>query len=320
MKIKKIFKSISKALLFVTILLILLYLPSFMFRPDYMAEHDFDLGRNEAIIKISKEAPDTIDVLVMGDSLSYTSVSPMQIWEEYGYTVFDAGGSGQKISETYDTLKVALEKQHPKIVLLETNAIFRKENDGRDEVSALSGRLYDACPLLKYHNVWKTPFVRRTGRDYKGYHVNTSVRPYDGGEYLEKTDECMTIATENMRAFKKVKELCDENGIMLILYSAPSPRCYNTKKINAVKALASAEACEYLDLNQEVENLGINWAKDTRDKGDHLNSFGTRKTTDYIGKYLHSLGVLKDRSNDEKLSDWHEIYAQYKKAEKKKGF
>ena len=39
-------------------------------------------------------------------------------------------------------------------------------------------------------------------------------------------------------------------------------RCSNTQMKKGIA---------YLDLNEKVEELGLNWTEDTQDKGDHLN-------------------------------------------------
>ena len=129
--IKKNF--IARCFLFTGILLILLYIPSYILSPEFMTKHELNLGRNEVYAKVANEKNDTIDVIVLGDSLSYTTVSPMQIWEEYGYAVFDAGAPGQNINETLEVLEISLEKQHPKMALLETNELYRKTKEsGKD--------------------------------------------------------------------------------------------------------------------------------------------------------------------------------------------
>lgn len=56
---------------------------------------------------------------------------------------------------------------------------------------------------------------------------------------------------------------------------------------------ADEKGIAYLDLNEKVEELGLNWAEDTQDKGDHLNVYGAEKVTSYLGNYLEDNYELK---------------------------
>lgn len=83
-------------------------------------------GRYNSYVGIQKEQKDSIDMLVLGDSESMTSISPMELWKSTGITSYICGQSGQRISESYYMLKHALDYQSPQVVLLETNMLFRE--------------------------------------------------------------------------------------------------------------------------------------------------------------------------------------------------
>ena len=74
---------------------------------------------------ILSENKNSIDAVVIGDSLIYSSVSPMEIWHNYGYSVYDCASAAQLLKDSYDNLKVALENQDLKVVFLEANVLYR---------------------------------------------------------------------------------------------------------------------------------------------------------------------------------------------------
>ena len=110
------------------------------------------------------------------------------------------------------------------------------------------------------------------------------------------------------------------NDIQLILYTVPSPVNWNYKRYNGIKDFAERNKLPFLDLNLKTEELGIDWATDTYDKGDHLNFFGAQKLTSYIGNYLSENSKLIDHREDEKYLFWNDIWKKYLKITNKNGF
>ena len=118
-------KHMLRTCLFLVILFLLIFLPGLVLTPKVVMKYHLGAGRNAVYSRIANEPKNTIDVLVMGDSESYTSISPMKIWNETGYTVYAAGPPGANLADTRNVLKTALESQKTKVILLETHSLFR---------------------------------------------------------------------------------------------------------------------------------------------------------------------------------------------------
>lgn len=121
---KKIIKRIVSCVLFVAILLGLLQVSSLIFQPksnDKAAGIHYPRANG-----IFSEPKDSIDTVFIGDSEVYHSFIPLNIWRDYGITSYDVSSPAQKLVYSMEFLKKTFEKQTPKIVFLETNAIFRK--------------------------------------------------------------------------------------------------------------------------------------------------------------------------------------------------
>ena len=271
-------------------------------------------GRSRVFASVSAEKKNTIDVLVAGDSESYTSVSPMDLWDRAGIAAYDCGQPGQRIQETYYILKTAFRTQSPKLVLFETNTMFRDPGFLKNVQLSLTEPLAYHFPVIKYHNAWKALFDGPGGpkKSYKGFEIRDKVVSYEGDEaYMKETKNNAQIPEVVRVYMEKRKRLCEKNGADLLLVSAPSPKNYNYKKHNSLEEYARENNLPYVDLNMKFRDIGIDWKQDSYDRGDHLNISGARKVTAYIGQYLADNYDLPDRRNDDGWREWDNLAREY---------
>ena len=87
---KQTLKKVGGAALFLAILALLLGVLSRGVTDLVTKNDDLVPARNKSTVKIRQEAGQTIDVLIVGDSLSYSSFSPMQLWNSHGMAAFVA--------------------------------------------------------------------------------------------------------------------------------------------------------------------------------------------------------------------------------------
>ena len=57
---------------------------------------------------------------------------------------------------------------------------------------------------------------------------------------------------------------------------------------------------------------GVGYTTDTRDEGDHLNTAGASKVSNYVGTLLGTTYKLTDRRQDKAFSSWNEAYDKHK--------
>lgn len=272
--------------------------------------------RNQTAAGIQTEKPDTVDVVVLGDSESYTSISPLGLWLDKGITSYICGQSGQRIVEGYYMLKNALKTQSPKLVILETDTVFQYSSLIAEMQTALSeaGNYY--FPVFRYHNLWKVALngAKKPHRfDRKGFLIRSSVHPYRGGEYMKKTEEREKIKKLVWFYLEALQKLCRKQGISLLFVTVPSPKHHTYQKHNALMEYTQQRGIPYLDLNLKLEEVGIDWEKDSLDNGDHLNFSGAKKVTKYMAEYLDEHYDLEDHRQDEAYKQWNTDAQKYKK-------
>ncbi len=307
-------KECYKPIVFVIILFFIMLGISHFFVPKSNAKGN---GIHEARANgVLGETRNTIDVLVIGDSESFTSISPLPIWNKYGFTMYNGGVSRQYLVDTYDYLNKVLKNQSPKVVLLEANAIYRKMNVN----NVLSTKSQSILPIFQYHDRWKsmtsndfTKKIKYTWTDeLKGFYYNISVVPPKSvGNYMKNNKKRTGISSINKYYLDKIIDKCHQKNIKIILYTVPSTLNWNEKRDEEVTKYAKSKNIEYLDLNLLVNELGIDWDHDSRDGGDHLNYYGAVKVTQFMGKYLYDLNILPNHKGDSKYDSWNKAYEKY---------
>lgn len=300
---------------FITIFVFILCFCSLIFIPKSNAKGAGmkDISANG----ILGEKENSIDILIFGDSESYFAFSPMAMYDEYGFTSYVCGTSGQPLYYTKSLLDRTLKSQKPKIIIMETNAIFRTflASDFMLE------KLGDILPIFKYHDRWKnlkiddlTKSIKYSYIDVmKGYHYTRDIRPVnDTSKYMVQTDGIESIPYLNQLILNEIVKKCKEDNIELLLVSTPSTVNWNTKKHKSIKQYASKQNIKYIDLNLKNLEEPIDWQKDTGDAGDHMNFTGAMKVTKFIGKYINKNYSLSDHRSDKEYEKWNEELIEYK--------
>lgn len=278
-------KTAFRYILFFGILLILIICAGFIFTPrsyDPLTA-DSDITKNWL-----GEKDNSIDMIVMGDSECYTSLNPNLFRNKTDVNTFLCSSSGMRLAEAYLTLVEVLKTQSPKYLLLETDMIFLDSSLAGEVKNAFIFEMEDLLDFFRYHGRWKylTPDVilQKTGISdpLKGFRVYNKVNPYSGEEYMFESDGLQALNPVNRFYLDRIKKLCDDKGIRLVLMSSPSPHNWTYEKHNATALWASENGVNFYDLNLVPGEIGINWQTDSLDGGDHLNFSGAYKTTLYM--------------------------------------
>lgn len=304
------YKNVIKPIAFMMGLLLLLEGVSYPFTPKSNSK---DI--------VTGEPKNTLDYLLIGDSECYSSVSPMEIWKTYGYAGYNYGVMGQRLQDTYYQLEKALRCQSPKVILFEVGAVYTYYGFTKEAQYSVDSLAQNDFPLYYYHNRWKVlgrhnldlSYVPDSSKPnpWKGFYYKTMVAPYTKGAYVNKSRDVASINKLPLFYLNKIVELCNKRHISLVLFFTPSTYFWTYSKHNSMADYAEKHNLTFLDLNLITDELGINWAEDTRDQGHHLNYFGAKKVTNYIGKYLSGNCRLTDHRQDKRYACWNtelEIY------------
>ena len=312
----KIIKNIFGSAVFITILAVLLIVSSIIVKPGSTVK--VNALQDPLVNGILAENKNSIDVVFLGDSESYSAFIPLKIWYDRGITSYVCGTSSQELCYSYELLTKSFKAQKPKIVVLETNAIFRSFSRS----SVISTKAQGLFAVFRYHDRWKSlqpkSWSLSADKTYddrsKGYLYNTAMNGAAVDGYMAATNEAEPIGSENSKYVEKMRDYCKKNGAELVLVSVPSTVNWNMKKHNAVEQLSKKLEIEYIDMNLLGKEVPIDWKRDTRDKGDHMNFTGAMKVSAYMGDFFASKNVFRDKRKDTMYKSWNDYASEFAEA------
>ena len=282
------------------------------------------------------------DVLFVGDCECYENFSPVALWEEYGISSYIRGSAQQLIWQSYYLLEDALRYEKPDVVIF--NVLSMKYGEPQNEAynrMSIEGMKWSSSkakdikasmteeesflsyvfPVLRYHSRWSEltadDFRYYFGAEpnfFAGYYLRADVKAAENvpaGRPL--TD--YAFADTCWEYLDKMRELCEENGIQLVLIKAPSlyPYWYDEWDAQIVDYAAKNDL-PYLNFLSEdlLAETGIDFDTDTYDGGLHMNVCGAEKLSHWLGAYLRDTFALSDRSGEAALAEeWAEICRRY---------
>ena len=273
------------------------------------------------------------DVLLIGDCEVYESFVPAVLWEEYGISSYVRGGSQHLAWHSYYMLEDALRYETPEIVVYNVLALKygepqqetynRMALDGMEwsqtKVDAINASMMEdesfasyVWPLLRFHDRWseltaddfKYAFADKPLVSDSGYLMQTDIRPMTESETVTEPAE-YPLPETSMAYLDRMRVLCKERGITLILIKAPT----NTEQFwwydewdAQITEYAATHGLAYYNMIDKTEEIGIDWSHDTYDEGYHLNVYGAEKLSVWFGRILQEEFDAPDRREDEALA------------------
>ena len=332
--IKKIC-SITAALLVTVLLLASLQR---ILTPKYVSE-----AQDGRLIAEYYDSAQNHDIVFVGDCEVYENISPVTLWEEYGISSYVRGSPQQLIWHSYYLMEETLKYEKPDAFVF--NVLSMKYGEPQSEAynrlaldgMKWSGTKADAVrasmtdeeefitylfPLLRFHSRWselkgedfKYAFQKVPQLSINGYLMRIDV---DGIEKLRTGRDLSdySLADVCWEYLDKMRVLCEENGVELILMKAPTntPQWFWYDQWDQqVQAYAEKHSIRYYNFLNNVEEIGLDYMTDTYDQGGHLNLSGAEKLSSYFGKILMDELALTDHRNDPAYEQtWAKLTDQY---------
>lgn len=294
-------KETGKAGIIIFLILAVISVPFYML-VDNGYYYQGDLRTREKQYAMEKEH--TLDCLFVGDSETLATFSPLLFFHDTGMTSYNLGTVGQWAGDLPVIMQHALKTQKPSLIVLDANSLFLDVNDDFYQMSKI-------LPLFHYHEYFMQYSLQPIHvNETKGFYLNTDVKPYEGTlDYMDQNDGKIMTATSR-KYLNQFLKICQENDIQLLMVNAPSALNWTYAKEMMVQTWCSDNGIDYLDYNtpEKQKEIGIDWQKDTRDKGDHVNVYGSKKVCKNLEKVLKKKYSLSDHRGDAAYQEWEDLY------------
>ncbi|MCI8454812.1 MAG: SGNH/GDSL hydrolase family protein [Lachnospiraceae bacterium] len=270
------------------------------------------------------------DVLILGNCEAYENISPLVLWREFGITSYIRGNAQQLIAQSYYLLEDTLRTETPKAVILNISSMtqFEQDNESYNRMT-LDGMRWSSAkwqavlatkmegehmieyifPLLRFHSRWKeleredfAYFFKKESVSHNGYYMRADIRPAGELPAMRRRSD-YSFDPRAWEYLDKLRLLCEEKGITLILMKAPALYPYWYEEWDSqIVSYAKTHELAYLNCSRESEAIGIDFSQDTYDQGIHLNVYGAEKLARYLGTVLSSVPGVEDRRQDTELA------------------
>lgn len=344
MKKQKIIK-ITAAVLSVLIFIFAVDFLNRLFTPKYMSG-----ALDGAFIAEYYEEELPHDVIFLGDCEVFSNISPIYLYENYGITSFVRGSAQQLIWQSYYLLEEMLEAETPEVVVFNALSLVYNEPqneaynritiDGmklsRHKLGIISASMTDEesmieylLPVLRFHSRWseltsedlKYAYGEKDKVTHNGYYMRVDVKPVTTLPTVRELAD-YGFGETAWSYLDKIRELCEEKGVELVLMKAPSliPHWYDEYDAQVVD-YANEHGLLYINVLAAKDEIGIDYTADTFDAGMHMNLYGAEKVTEYIASIIDAEYDLPDHRGEaeydtvwaEKIEFYYEMIDAQKK-------
>ena len=280
------------------------------------------------------DTPKNHEVLFIGHCEVYANFSPMVLYEEEGISSYIRGSSQQLIWQSYGILKETLKYEKPKVVIFNVNAMrystpvseaynrltIDKMKWSKEKIEMIFSSMTEeenfwsyVFPILRYHSrIFElteedfTYLFQRRQNTFNGFLINQNVKGVESLPTKRPLTETK-FADITYEYLDKIRELCEENNIELVLIKAPSlyPYWY-TEYDEQIEEYASKYGLDYYNFLENILEIGLDYSVDTYDGGLHLNLSGATKLSKYFAPILKEKYSLTDYRDNEEVNAYYQ--------------
>lgn len=294
----------------------------------YMVRPELAHTRNN-VSGFYDEKKDSLDVVFIGTSGTFSAFAPMEAWEEYGFTSYNFCVNVMAVETMPYAVKEALKYQHPKVMVIDVYPFIfgytmekfedfqlRYNTDGWKITPLRYSMIREIVPedvdklplyfdMVKYHanhfnwnNFWG---------NYHNVDKGFNFLPYGVAEPAVLTEEEMILSESFEAALSRLLRVCKEANteVLFIYYPYGKRGEHDMGNVNYIQKRVEESGFSFLNCERIVGQFAMDYNRDYWNAG-HFNIYGAEKITRVVGKYLQDTYHLEDRREDEAYASWNE--------------
>ena len=290
------------------------------------------------------EPKDSLNMVTIGASETYTAIAPGLLWKEFGFTSYNYSVAGSQISIEKSQVKEIMANQDPKVIVIEINGTLQDDeyqiNEKRlrkyidnipwsvnkintiKEIVPEDQQTEYFIPFLKYHSNWQSldlciaNFYLQSRMMLEGSSRLKGFQTVSGAEETKskvidvKGDTSVLPLSEKAEYYlRDLLQYLKDEGIDNVLFMRTPHRI--TKKsypfyqrANEAEKIIKEYGFPYVNFETKKDEIGLSMMDDFYNN-HHLNLYGQKKFTNYFGNYMVEHYDLKDSVHLEKvIKEW----------------
>lgn len=297
---------------------------------------------------------DSIDVVFLGTSITFSSFMPMEAWKQYGYTTYNYCTNLQFEGSMVYSLREICKTQSPQLIVIDVAPFINQHwvtsedwpDQKRDtyikynldsmrysaERTALAIRINNAIgggvrtlfhylfDIEHYHDRTPVPeqwnnAVNDIGRGYE--HISGNV--IDEAALVADDGSEMPLGEPHEGYFQELMAEADTLNAQIIYYCAPVNfnNIESVARKNYIKRIVQETGHTFWDLSGESAAIGLDLQQDFYDV-NHFDALGAEKVTNFLAPQLDEVYDLPDHRDDPAYESWHHDYEVW--VERKENF
>ncbi|MCR5508706.1 MAG: SGNH/GDSL hydrolase family protein [Lachnospiraceae bacterium] len=291
-----------------------------IFLPKYVNENQ-DGRITQEYYRYAKDT----DVIFAGSSTVHSGIDPRVLFDEQGISAYLRANASQTMWISYYMIEDAIRCHKPELVCIDMTFIkygddfveepsTRKALDGMrmslSKINCIKASMGEdekmadyIMPLFRFHSRWKELTLDDFRYAYynkpvtvKGYLPDDEVESAEEGELVYTREGDTSISPKNIYYLRKAIELCEKNGIQVMLFKVPAHSSNWSRDYDEqISAIAAEYGVSYINFDDLNDDIGLDYSTDTPDGGSHLNANGAVKFSSYLGDCIKKDYKVSDR-------------------------